>query len=97
MRQWVSKVVFGLRVTASALACLAASPMLLFKDGVDWLRDSLEARWPDSQRAEAVSFWIGILSPVILCVSLATLLALVIARMEDYSIPGGQHSPLRCP
>jgi hypothetical protein len=79
VRQRVSQVVFGLQVTAFGLACLAASPMLLFKAGVDWLRDSLEARWPDRQRAEAISFWIGMLPPVILCVILATLLASVIA------------------
>jgi hypothetical protein len=83
VRRLVSHVVLGVEIAVFALVCLVASPMILFKFTFDQLRDRIEARWPDSYRAQVVSFWIGLLAPVILFIVLGALLAFAISRVRD--------------
>jgi len=78
----VSHFVPGLQVAVFVVVCLVASPVILFKFGVDWLRERIEARWPDSYRAQAVSFWIGLLAPAILCIVLIVVLVFAAARLR---------------
>ncbi len=68
MRQVLAMVGLALEVAMFTLVCLAATPCLLFKFGVDRLRERIESRWPDSGPARAASCWIGLLAPVIFLV-----------------------------
>lgn len=81
MRRLLTRVATGLYMAAFAVFCLAASPIILFHFGVSAVRDRIEARWPDSDRARAVSFWLGLLAPVVLLVVLAVALGFAIAHV----------------
>ncbi len=83
MRRLVSNTVLGVQVAAFALVCLAASPLILFKFGVDWVRERIECRWPDSYRARAVSYWFGVLAPFVLCVVLLAVLSVMVLRVRE--------------
>jgi hypothetical protein len=78
----VSRVMTGLYMAVFVVVCLLASPVILFKFGVDWVREWIEARWPDSRRALVISFWIGLLAPVLLNVVLVVLLLFAVARLR---------------
>ena len=75
MQQLVPKVVIGFQAAGFALVCLFVSPMILFKFGVDCVRDRIETHWRDSDRARAASAWLGLLLPVILCIVVVLALA----------------------
>lgn len=76
MRRLADNVVL---VAAVALMCIVCWPLFVFQPGVDWVRGRIQKRWPDSYRAQAVSFWIGLLAPAILCVVLTILLSILVA------------------
>jgi hypothetical protein len=82
MLRLVSRLAAGLHVAAFAVVCVAAAPAILFMAGVGLARESVEARWPDSRRARAASFWIGLLAPVVLCAGAAAVLWLAAARVR---------------
>lgn len=82
MRKLFSNPVFGFRLAVFALTVLAASPIILFKFGVDWLKERVESRWPGNYRAQIVSFWIGLLAPVLLNIILLVVLWLAIAWLR---------------
>jgi hypothetical protein len=69
-------------MTAFALFCLSASPVILFHFGVWSVREWIEARWPDSEWARAVSFWLGLLAPFVLLLVLAVVLAFAVAHVR---------------
>jgi hypothetical protein len=83
LRRLVTNTVLGVQIAAFALVCVMASPMILFKFGVDWVRDRIEARWPDSERARAVSFWIGLLAPLVFCVVMLVVLIVLASRVRN--------------
>ena len=69
-----------LSMVAFGVHCLVALPVILFKFAVDFVRDWIERKWPDSERARAVSFWIGLLAPLAMLVALAIALGFAIAH-----------------
>ncbi len=79
----LTRAVIGLYMAAFAVHCLVASPFILYMFGVSALRDRIEARWPDSDRAHAVSFWLGLLAPVVLLVVLTVVLGFAIVRARE--------------
>ena len=81
MRKLVANALLGFRIAAFALLCFAALPVLLLKAAGDWASDRIECRWPDSRRALAVSFWIRLLTPVVLNIILLIALIWLIARL----------------
>jgi uncharacterized metal-binding protein len=70
VRRLAANVVFGFEIMVFAFMCIAGSPIILCKFGVDWLQDRIEARWPNSYRAQAFSFWLGLLAPVVVSIIL---------------------------
>ena len=110
MRRLLARVTTGLQVVAFAWLCLVTSPVILLSFGVAAVRHGIEARWPDSDRARAVSFWLGLLAPVVLLVVLAVALGFAIAHVRALQTPNqalqqtgaacrlsGIHSPLGGP
>jgi hypothetical protein len=79
----MSRVTTGVYLTLCALVCLACLPVVLFSLGVSALRDRIEARWPDSDRARAVSFWLGLLAPLALGEVPLVFLLFAIARPPE--------------
>jgi hypothetical protein len=69
-------------MAAFAVVCVTCSPIILFHLGVSAVRDRIEERWPDSERARAVSFWLGLLAPVVLLVVLVVALGFAIAHVR---------------
>lgn len=90
MRQLLTRVATALHMTAFAVFCLAASPVILFHFGVSAMRDRIERRWPDSERARAVGYWLGLLAPVMLLVVIAVALGFAIAHVRalKHAAPG---------
>lgn len=82
MRRLVAKTVLGAQVAAFAVVCLISLPMILFMFSVNWVRYRIESRWPDNERAQAVSYWFGLLAPVALLVVLAVTLEFAIANIR---------------
>ncbi len=80
----VSRLATGLQMAGFALTILVALPLILLKFGVDFavdsLRDRIEARWPDSDRARAVSFALKLLTPVFVLILLWVLMHLALAQ-----------------
>lgn len=91
MRRLIDAVGFGLSVAVFAVVCLFASPLILFKFGVDWVRERIESRWPDSERAREISSWIGLLAPVLFVVVLAVTLWGVVFHVKN--IADANHAP----
>lgn len=83
MRRILANVALGFQVFVFALVCVVCSPAILFKFGVDWVRDGIEARWPDSDRARAVSFWVGLLAPLVLSAVLLLLVVILAVRVRE--------------
>lgn len=69
-----------------AVLCLAASPLLFFQWGIDWLGDRVVARWPGNARAEAVRFWLRLLAPIVLIAVLLVVLGFAIARVRTLAV-----------
>jgi hypothetical protein len=63
MGEVLSQLGFCLGVVAGAIIF-----MVLFRLGVDGVRDWIEARWPDSDRAKAIGYWFRVLAPLPLLV-----------------------------
>ncbi len=78
----MARLVSRLQVAMFVVVGLVASPVILFKFGVDWLCDRIEARWPDSHRAQIVIFWFRLLAPLVLCIVLTVLLMSAIGRLR---------------
>lgn len=78
----VSRVVTGGMLAAFALVCVAASPVILFKFGVDAAGDAIERRWPDSARAAAARFWMRLLAPIAFVGVLLVGMALAVAWLK---------------
>jgi hypothetical protein len=95
MLRLLAQVATGVHMAAFAVFCLVASPMILFHFSVSALRDGIEARWPDSKRARAVSFWLGLLAPIALLAVLAVALGFTIARVRALKLaePGAVADP----
>ncbi|MDB5307739.1 MAG: hypothetical protein JWO38_1941 [Gemmataceae bacterium] len=83
MQRLLTRMALGLHIAAFAVACVVASPLILFRFGVFAVRDWIEERWPDSERARSVSFWFGLLAPVAFLVVLAIVLGFVIAKVRE--------------
>jgi hypothetical protein len=66
-----------------AVMCVIGSPIILFHLGIAAVRDWIEARWPGSARARAVSFWLGLLAPVALVIVLLIVTALAFVRVRQ--------------
>ncbi|HEY1191366.1 MAG TPA: hypothetical protein VGE74_27275 [Gemmata sp.] len=60
------------------------------------MRDRIESRWPDSKRAMAVSFWLGLLAPVALLVVVAVVLGFTIAHVRALKSAEPGAAPDRC-
>jgi hypothetical protein len=88
VRRLASNIAFGLHVAFFAVVCVGALPVLLFMFGVNWVRDQIDARWPDSDRARAVRFWIGCLAPPLLL--LIMLVITVIAALRVHELRAGR-------
>lgn len=82
MRQYLTRVTTGLHLAAFTVLCLAGAPIILFHFGVSAVRDRIEARWPESAGARAVSFWLGLLAPVVLLVVVTVVLGFAIAHVR---------------
>jgi hypothetical protein len=82
MLRLLTRVATGIHMAVFAVFCLVASPVVLFHFGVSAVRDWIESRWPDSERARAVSFWLGLLAPIVLLAVLAVALGFAIARVR---------------
>ena len=82
MRRFLSGTAVGISVIVFGLVCLTFSPVILFKFGVDLVRERIEAKWPNSERAKRISSWLGILAPVFLCVVMLALICVVLARFH---------------
>jgi len=82
MRKLISNLVLGLRVAIFALSFLAASPFILFRFGVDWIRDRIESSWPGNDRAQMVSSWIRLLAPFVFCIILIVVLCFATAWLQ---------------
>ena len=78
----ISMALTTLMMTVFVLWCLAASPLLLFKFGVDWLTERLESKWPDSYRARVIPFWTRLLAPLAFLVILSAVLLLAIFHLR---------------
>ena len=68
MRRLIHRIVVGFEMVVFACVLLLASPFILMKFGVDAIRGRIGDKWPDSDRAKAVSFWIGCLWPLVVAV-----------------------------
>ena len=93
MRRLVANTVLGFQVAAFAAVCLLGSPMILFKFGVDEVRRRIESRWPNSDRVRAISFWIGLLAPFVMCVVLAAALGIAVVRVRALQQTSPDASP----
>ena len=79
MRRLISKVAAVIDRTLLAVGIVLVLPFLLVtKFPIDALREWIERRWPDSERARAVSFWIGLLAPFVLILVLLVALGVAI-------------------
>lgn len=82
MRRLLTRVATGLHMAAFAAFCLATLPVFLFDFGLSAVRDRIEAQWPDSGRARAAGFWLGLLAPLALAVVLAVAAGFTVARIR---------------
>ncbi len=80
----ISGSVTGVLLVAFGLFCLLAFPGILVQFGVAWVREKIEATWPDSDRARAWSFWIGLLTPSVVLVLLLIVLILGIRWLRSF-------------
>jgi hypothetical protein len=79
----VTKVACGVYAVAFYAAAFAVFlvivlPEILFRFGLDWIRERIETRWPESDRAKRVSSWIGCLAPVVAWIGLVVVMLLAI-------------------
>jgi hypothetical protein len=66
-----------------AVSFVILVPMaLIFHFPVIALQEWIKSRWPDSDRARAARFWIGLLAPVVWIVVLSIALAVAIIRLQ---------------
>jgi TRAP-type C4-dicarboxylate transport system permease small subunit len=85
VRKYVTNVVLGVQVAAFAMVCIVCSPAILFKFGVDWVQERIETRWPGSEHARAVRFWIGLLAPALLCLVLLIVVIVLASGVGELS------------
>lgn len=83
MERFLLRAVTGLHMVAFGVFCLVASPVILFSFGVSAVRDGIESRWPGSERARAVSFWLELLAPFLLMTVLVVVLLYAIGRVRE--------------
>lgn len=78
----MTRVATGFQIAAFTVICLAMSPVILLNFGIFAVQDWIVTRWPNSERARAVRFWLGLLAPIVLSLVLILAIGFAIAHVR---------------